>query len=102
MAQSAGRLARRSLLRRILSTVGASAFFYAASRPAVAVIKISQKAVAYQDHPEGDKRCDKCIQFQPPDACKMVDGTISPRGYCRLFALNRQSARRSKTVGATV
>jgi hypothetical protein len=102
MAQSAGRLARRSLLRRILSAVGASALFYAASRPAVAVIKISQKAVAYQDHPEGDKRCDKCIQFQPPDACKMVDGTISPRGYCRLFALNRQSARRSQTVGATV
>src|SRR5262249_39619021 len=42
MAQSAGRLARRSLLRRILSAVAASALFDAASRPAAAVIKISQ------------------------------------------------------------
>jgi hypothetical protein len=102
MTQSADQLARRSLLRRILGIAGASALFYAVSYPAAAVIKISQKAVAYQDHPEGDKRCDKCIQFQPPNACKMVDGSISPNGYCRLFALNRQSAGRSKTVGAAV
>jgi len=102
MTQSAGQLARRSLLRRILGIAGASTLFYAVSYPAAAVIKISQNAVAYQDHPEGDKRCDKCIQFQPPNACKMVDGSISPNGYCRLFALNRQSARRSKTVGGTV
>src|SRR5580693_1038158 len=52
---------------------------------AIAAIKISQKAVAYQDHPEGDKRCEKCAQFQPPNGCKMVDGTINPQGYCRIF-----------------
>ena len=92
MTQSASQLARRSLLRRLLGAAGVSTLFYAAPYPAAAVIKISQRAVAYQDHPEGDKRCDKCIQFQPPDGCKTVDGTISPNGYCRLFALNRQSA----------
>ena len=57
----------------------------AASNPAMAQPKISQKAVAYQDHPDGNKRCDKCVQFQPPNACKVVDGTISPNGYCKLF-----------------
>jgi hypothetical protein len=45
--------------------------------------------VNYQDHPDGDKRCDKCTQFQPPDACKVVDGSISPQGSCRIFILNR-------------
>ena len=52
---------------------------------AVAAPKISKAAVAYQDHPNGDKRCDKCVQFQPPAACKMVEGTISPEGSCRIF-----------------
>jgi hypothetical protein len=50
--------------------------------------KISKVAVNYQDHPDGDKRCDKCVQFQPPDACKMVEGTISPQGSCRIFVLS--------------
>ena len=53
--------------------------------------KISKKAVAYQDHPDGDKECAKCAQFQPPDACKMVEGPISPQGSCRIFVPVRQS-----------
>ena len=80
MTQSAGQLSRRSLLRRILDAVGAAAILSA--RP---------NAVAYQDHPEGDKRCEKCAQFQPPNECKMVDGSINPQGYCRIFAPIRQS-----------
>jgi hypothetical protein len=65
---------------------------YCASRnPAAASPKISKKAVAYQDHPDGDKRCEKCAQFQAPDACKMVEGAISPQGSCRIFMPLRQS-----------
>ena len=100
MTQSASQLARRSLLRRLLGAAGVSTLFYAAPYPAAAVIKISQRAVAYQDHPEGDKRCDKCIQFQPPDGCKMVNGSISRSGYCRLFALNRQSAMPANLIAS--
>jgi hypothetical protein len=48
-------------------------------------------AVAYQDHPDGDKRCEKCAQFQAPDGCKMVEGAISPQGSCRIFMPLRQS-----------
>ena len=58
---------------------------------AAAAPKISKKAVAYQDHPDGDKECAKCAQFQPPDACKMVEGPISPQGSCRIFVPVRQS-----------
>ena len=102
MIQSASPLARRSLLRRFFGAVGASTLFYAVPFSATAVIKISQNAVAYQDHPEGDKRCDKCMQFQPPNGCKMVDGSISPNGYCRLFVLNKQAAMRTKALASTV
>jgi hypothetical protein len=83
------RLSRRSLLGGAISVVG---ILGAAPKPAAAQPKISKVAVNYQDHPDGDKRCDKCVQFQPPDACKVVDGAISPQGSCRIFVLSRASS----------
>ena len=76
-------LSRRSLLR---SAVGAAGGAILCAPPAKGSPKVSQRAVAYQDHPEGDKRCEKCVQLQAPNQCKVVDGTISPQGYCRIFA----------------
>lgn len=84
---------RRLLLQSTIGTLSAAAAIAAVLEPAPAVIKISKAAVAYQDHPQGDKRCGKCLQFVPPDSCKMVDGTISPQGYCRLFAPLRQATQ---------
>jgi len=83
MTQSAGPLARRTLLRRILGAVGAATIVCASPNAGTAAIKISQKAVAYQDHPEGDKRCEKCVQFQAPNQCEVVDGTINPTSAIR-------------------
>ena len=80
------RFSRRSLLRRVVGAIG---ILSATLNPALAQPKISKIAVNYQDHPDGDKRCDKCVQFQPPDACKVVDGAISPQGSCRIFILSR-------------
>ena len=77
------RLSRRSLLCGAAGATGVVVTL----KPALAQPKISKIAVNYQDHPDGDKRCDKCIQFQPPDACKVVDGSISPQGFCRIFML---------------
>ena len=78
---------RRSMriFRRSLFQGAAAGILAAATHPAPAQPKISKIAVNYQDHPDGNKRCDKCIQFQPPDACKVVEGTISPQGSCRIF-----------------
>ena len=78
------RLSRRSLLGGVIGAVG---IVGATPNQATAQPKISKVAVNYQDHPDGDKRCDKCAQFQPPDACKVVEGSISPQGSCRIFML---------------
>jgi hypothetical protein len=78
-------------LQYALVAAGSVTIGNATLNPAAAAPKISKKAVAYQDHPEGDKRCEKCAQFQPPDACKMVEGPISPQGSCRIFMPVRQS-----------
>jgi hypothetical protein len=81
-AAGSARLCRRLLLGSAIGVVG---ILGAGRHLATAQPKISKVAVNYQDHPDGDKRCDRCVQFQPPDACKVVDGTISPQGSCRIF-----------------
>jgi hypothetical protein len=81
-AAGSARLSRRSLLGGAIGAVG---ILSATANLATAQPKISKVAVNYQDHPDGNKRCDKCVQFQPPDACKVVEGAISPQGSCRIF-----------------
>ena len=91
MVQWSGLISRRSLLQRTAGTAGAVAILGAPPNAVSAVPKISKQAVAYQEHPDGDKRCDKCVQFQAPEACKMVEGPISPQGACRIFMPLRQT-----------
>jgi hypothetical protein len=31
------------------------------------------------------QECDNCSQFEPPSSCKVVDGTISPTGWCKVY-----------------
>jgi hypothetical protein len=71
---------RRNLL---LAAAGAAPLLALASTPAEA--KIPQATVAYQDMPNGDKQCDNCNFFIAPNACKTVDGEISPKGYCKIY-----------------
>ncbi|MEO9131080.1 MAG: high-potential iron-sulfur protein [Sphingomonas sp.] len=78
-------VSRRSMLRLALAGSGV---FIAAALPtsAIAGSKIAQKAVKYQATPKGKARCDNCRQWQSPAACKLVDGTISPSGWCSIYA----------------
>jgi hypothetical protein len=48
--------------------------------------KSPQQSAGYQDHPNGDRRCGNCMQFQPPSSCKVVAGRISANGWCRIYA----------------
>jgi hypothetical protein len=75
---------RRSLMQAAVGAAGAAAILARPSAGAAAP-SISKAAVAYQDQPEGDKECDKCVQFVAPASCKVVAGTISPQGCCRIF-----------------
>lgn len=47
--------------------------------------KVSQASVQYQDQPHGAQKCANCIQFIQPNACKVVEGVISPEGWCALW-----------------
>jgi hypothetical protein len=79
-------LSRRVLFQRVAAyAVGTSTAYGLGLNRAVAQAKVPQKTVAYQDKPKGTQRCDGCNNFQPPNACKLVDGEISPQGWCSLF-----------------
>jgi len=78
------RLTRRVVLTGSGLALGAAMAAMAVS-PAAAQQKISQADAKYQGTPKGDQRCDGCINFQPPKACKFVEGEISPSGWCQLF-----------------
>ena len=77
-------VSRRVILTGTALALGAAATGAAATR-AEAQQKISQANAKYQDHPNGNQECDGCIQFQAPNACKIVDGTINPKGWCQFF-----------------
>ena len=57
-----------------------------AAFPAQAQTKVTQTLANYQPSPKGNARCDGCTQWQGPSSCKIVQGGISPAGWCQLYA----------------
>jgi hypothetical protein len=49
--------------------------------------KMSKPEAEYQDSPKDIRVCATCTLFEPPHACKVVEGDISPSGWCKAFAL---------------
>jgi hypothetical protein len=73
---------RRAALKSALVLAGAACAGALTAESARAQQKVSKDAMKYQDKPNGDMKCSNCLQFEPPASCKVVDGKISPDGYC--------------------
>lgn len=74
--------------RRLFGSAAALAalLWGAPARSATGVPRKLTKAEAkYQDHPNDIQMCSSCTQFVTPNRCKVVDGDVSPDGWCRLF-----------------
>jgi hypothetical protein len=74
---------RRNVLRAALGTAAAS---LAMSR-VWAQQKLSRAEAAYQDQPKSGLTCAACTFFRPPRSCQIVQGAISPNGWCKFFDL---------------
>jgi hypothetical protein len=59
----------------------------AATSAAGAAEKMSKEEAEYQDSPRDIRMCATCTLFEPPRACKVVEGDVSPSGWCKAFAL---------------
>ena len=49
--------------------------------------KMTKAQAEYQDAPKGIQMCSTCSLFEEPRACKVVDGDISPNGWCKSYAM---------------
>ena len=85
------RISRRMVLTGATLSLGAATAAAMVTRVA-AQQKLSQTDAKYQTTPKGDQHCDVCVNFQPPKACKFVDGDISPNGWCQLFGPKPKSS----------
>ncbi|MDB5481966.1 MAG: high potential iron sulfur protein [Caulobacteraceae bacterium] len=78
---------RRGLVSRLVvagagGVVGASLM---SRRAAAAPAKLAPNEIGYQASPKGSARCELCVNWQAPNACKVVAGAISPSGWCGLY-----------------
>jgi hypothetical protein len=82
---------RRHLLKAGLGLMGAGLVAATARHAAAqdASQKLAQSAVQYQNHPNpahAGQLCSVCVNFLAPNNCKLVQGPISPIGWCVAFA----------------
>jgi hypothetical protein len=48
--------------------------------------KVTQASVQYQTQPKGEQKCSGCVHFiAESNNCKLVEGQISPAGWCTLW-----------------
>ena len=76
-------LSRRTVVTR--SVAGAAGAAVLLGLVTEASAKMAQKAVEYRDTPKGDQECSNCSLFQDPNSCTLVDGEISPKGWCKFW-----------------
>ena len=83
-----GTLSRRELFPRVLGAGAAlaAALSLGESRMAQAQTKTSKKVAKYQDKPNKGQKCSDCRFFLAPHSCQLVEGNISPNGWCSFFA----------------
>jgi high potential iron-sulfur protein len=74
---------RTILLRGIVYTAGAATLLGPAS--SAKADKMTKTVVGYQNSPNGNQQCSNCGQFEPPNACKFVEGDISTTAWCKVW-----------------
>ena len=76
-------VSRRRLFRSAVLAAGGLAAMLGMGLRAEA--KMSQQAGGYQALPKGDQSCATCAYFKAPSSCTLIDGLISPNGWCRFY-----------------
>jgi len=77
------RISRRSVMQALSFAILAVPAMLT-NRSALAA-KMSQASAAYQNSPKGSENCGNCKLFVPPSSCTLVEGPISPQGWCKFW-----------------
>ena len=90
MAKSINGITRQSFLGTVVVLPALAAFSTLGADADSS--KSSKDAMHYQTTPNGGKQCSGCKFFMPGQgadadgACQIVDGSISPHGYCTAYS----------------
>ena len=77
-------VSRRNFLN--IAAVGGALIAVGISEPvSAAPKKFSQQQAKYQPIPKSGQRCQNCALYQAPTSCQVVDGQVSPAGWCILY-----------------
>jgi len=81
------RLSRRRLLLAALSMSGGALLARAPEsaaeqKPKATLKKRSKEAVGYRDEPYEGRSCAKCVLYSGHGECVLVEGEVSPNGWC--------------------
>jgi hypothetical protein len=77
---------RRSMLQQMATTVaGTVTVLTIAAKHAQAQNKLAKKDVNYQEKPNGNQKCENCVNFEAPSGCKVVDGPVIPQAWCKAY-----------------
>ena len=69
-----------------VTAIGCAGLAFAGTeRVAQAAPQVTQEAAGYQTQPNGDQRCALCAHFRAPASCELVQGSIVPNGWCKLY-----------------
>jgi hypothetical protein len=77
---------RRGALKTGLGLLGVAGAVGIAAKARAQSAKADPSTVGYQTKPSNGQQCSGCVQWDPPNACKIVSGTISPSGWCELYS----------------
>lgn len=77
-------ISRRVLFRNAAATIGGLAVLISTGMPAEA--KMTQQAAKYQATPKNGQSCVTCALFNAPASCTLIDGVISPAGWCNFYS----------------
>jgi len=81
------RPSRRRLLLAAMSMSGAALLARAPDsaaqqKPKATLKKRSKEAVGYRDEPYEGRTCAKCVLYSGNGECVLVEGEVSPNGWC--------------------
>lgn len=75
----------RRAVFRLLAGVAVGATTISVAGIAEAQSKVDKKTAKYQDHPNNGQSCSQCNYFHAPKSCQLVQGDVSPTGWCSFF-----------------
>jgi hypothetical protein len=86
VTMSTTEFSRRLVLQQFATAAGTAALLGVSANHAAAQAKLAKKDVDYQEQPKGTQRCDNCFNFEARSGCKVVEGQVSPQGWCKAYA----------------